>query len=69
MHETRQFQMIIPVCMYCRSVRDEHDCWHRTASSPRENANAMVSQGICPECWERTVVPQLREIGCEEVAY
>jgi phosphoserine phosphatase RsbU/P len=69
MVQTRQFQMIVPVCMYCRSVRDEHDGWRRTDLAIYEQGNAQVSQGICPECWERLVVPQLREMGCEELAY
>lgn len=69
MTETRQFQVIIPVCMYCRSIRDEQDCWRPTEPSRRDHASGTISQGICPECWDRLVVPQLREIGCEEVAY
>jgi hypothetical protein len=69
MIELRQVQSIVPVCMYCKSVRDERDCWTPSSLSRRQHASATVSQGICPECWERLVVPQLRELGCEEVAY
>lgn len=41
---------LLPVCSWCRKVRDDKDYWVSVETYLREQAGSMVTHGICPTC-------------------
>lgn len=48
--EIRQLQEMIPICVYCRKVRDENDYWDMVESYIQKETGSRFSHGACPEC-------------------
>jgi hypothetical protein len=46
----RKLEGIIPICMYCKKIRDEEESWHKLEKYIMEHSEAEFSHGICPEC-------------------
>lgn len=67
--EIRQLQGILPICCYCKKIRDDRKYWQQVDQYFATHMEARFSHGICPECWEKVVQPQLEEIGCSDVPY
>lgn len=59
--EVRQLQEILPICSYCRKVRDPEDFWHSVEDYIAQHTDSRFSHGICPECYTTTVEPMLDE--------
>lgn len=60
--EIRQLQEMIPICVYCRKVRDEHDYWDMVESYIQKETGSRFSHGACPECYEKEL-ERFREPG------
>ncbi|MEE9614786.1 MAG: response regulator transcription factor [Thermodesulfobacteriota bacterium] len=45
-------QGVIPICMYCKSIRNDRDSWERMEKYIIEHSEAQFSHGICPDCME-----------------
>jgi sigma-B regulation protein RsbU (phosphoserine phosphatase) len=60
--EIRQLQEMIPICVYCRKVRDEHDYWDLVESYIQKETGSRFSHGACPECCEKEL-ERFREPG------
>jgi phosphoserine phosphatase RsbU/P len=58
--EIRQLQEMIPICVYCRKVRDEHDYWDLVESYIQKETGSQFSHGACPQCYEKEL-QRLRE--------
>ncbi len=41
---------IIPICMYCKKIRDDKESWQPLERYISEHSEALFSHGICPEC-------------------
>lgn len=48
--EIKTLRGILPMCSFCKDVRDEHGAWHRIDIFVRQNTHAQVSHGFCPAC-------------------
>ncbi len=59
----RQLQGLLPICSYCKSIRDDQNYWHQVDAYLKSHSEAQFSHGICPGCWEKVVKPQFREQG------
>ena len=59
--EVRTLQEILPICMYCRRIRDDRDYWLTVEHYIAELTTTRFSHGICPSCMETEVEPQLTE--------
>lgn len=53
--EIKQLQGILPMCAYCKRIRDAHEYWQQLEDYLRAHSNVSVSHGICPSCYERVV--------------
>jgi sigma-B regulation protein RsbU (phosphoserine phosphatase) len=51
--EIRQLQEMIPICVYCRKVRDEHDYWDLVETYLQKQTGSRVTHAACPECYEK----------------
>jgi sigma-B regulation protein RsbU (phosphoserine phosphatase) len=57
----KQLQGLLPICSYCKSIRDDKNYWHQVESFVKSHSGAEFSHGICPGCWETVVKPQLQK--------
>jgi len=44
---------LIPVCAWCRKVRDDKGYWEELEQYIREHTDADFTHGICPECLKK----------------
>lgn len=50
LHEIKTLKGIIPICSYCKKIRDEEGSWEQLESYITQHSAAHFSHGICPEC-------------------
>jgi hypothetical protein len=48
----KQLEGIIPICMYCKKIRDDHNSWQQLENYITEHSEALFSHGVCPACAE-----------------
>jgi PleD family two-component response regulator len=46
----KQLEGIIPICMYCKKIRDDQKSWHQLERYISEHSEAVFSHGVCPDC-------------------
>lgn len=51
--DVRKLKHLLPICMYCKSVRDDQDYWHQIEEYIHTETGADFSHGICPACLEK----------------
>ena len=57
--QVKEVKGLLPICSYCKAVRDDHNYWHRVETYITAHSAARFSHGICPGCWTDVVVPEL----------
>jgi sigma-B regulation protein RsbU (phosphoserine phosphatase) len=60
--QVKQLQGLLPICSYCKKIRDEQDYWHRVESYISEHTEVEFSHSICPTCYTDVVQPQIDQI-------
>jgi len=50
LNRVKQLEGIIPICMYCKKIRDDKDGWNQLEQYITEHSEASFSHGICPKC-------------------
>ena len=50
---------LLPICAYCKRVRTDQDYWDEVEKYIAEHTEVRFSHGICPECYEKVIKPQL----------
>lgn len=50
---------LLPICAYCKRVRTDQDYWNEVEEYIAEHTEVRFSHGICPECYEKIIKPQL----------
>lgn len=48
--KVKHLEGIIPICMYCKKIRDDKACWQQLEQYITEHSEALFSHGICPDC-------------------
>jgi len=49
----KQLQGLLPICSYCKKIRDDRNYWHQVESYVGKHTDARFSHGICPECSDK----------------
>ena len=57
--QVTDLQGLLPICMYCKRIRSDSNYWQKVESYIAERSGATFSHGICPECVETRVRPEL----------
>ena len=63
--EVQLMQRLLPICMYCRKIRDsdasweDQSSWRELEAYVAEKDDVRFSHGICKECFETRVEPEL----------
>ena len=50
--QVKQLEGIIPICMYCKKIRDDQESWHRLEDYISKHSEAKFSHGACPDCYK-----------------
>lgn len=53
--QVRRLEGLLPICSYCKRIRNEQDYWERVDAYISQHANVRFSHNICPECYEKHV--------------
>lgn len=61
--KVKQLEGIIPICSYCKKIRDDQESWQQLESYITEHSEALFSHGICPECFIKVTDEALKEIA------
>ena len=56
----KQLHGLLPICAYCKKIRDDKNYWQQVEEYLSAHTDAQFSHGICPQCYERILAPQLR---------
>ncbi|MCL7488369.1 MAG: response regulator [Desulfobulbaceae bacterium] len=51
----RQLEGILPICTYCKKIRDDKDTWRQMEEFISSHSEADFSHGICPECFKKEI--------------
>ena len=51
----KQLQGLLPICCYCKKIRDDSNYWHEVEAYISQHSQAKFTHGICPECYQKVV--------------
>jgi DNA-binding response OmpR family regulator len=51
--EIRQLKDLIPICAYCRKIRNDDNYWQMVETYINEQTGSNFTHGICPTCSEK----------------
>jgi len=57
--KVKQLQGLLPICAYCKKIRDDRNYWQQVESYITSHSEVQFTHGICPDCHERVVKPEL----------
>ena len=55
----KQLSGLLPICSYCKKIRDDQNYWTQVESYVGKHSEAKFSHSICPECYEEFIKPQM----------
>ncbi len=58
----KRLQGLLPICSYCKRIRNDRNYWQQVESYFAEHAEAEFTHGVCPECYENIVKPELSQL-------
>ncbi len=50
--EIHALKEIVPICMYCKKVRNDDDFWERVETYFRNCTGKHFTHGVCPDCFD-----------------
>ena len=59
--KVKHLQGILPICSYCKHIRNDENYWQQVDSYISQHTDTRFSHGICPDCYESVVKPQLED--------
>lgn len=66
--QVRQLEAFLPICGYCKKVRDDQNYWQQIESYINERTGTDFSHSVCPDCYQRVVVPELEKLRADSAA-
>ncbi|HTY39049.1 MAG TPA: response regulator [Bacteroidota bacterium] len=60
--EIKQLQGLLPICSYCKRIREEDMSWLPIEKYITQRTDALFSHGVCPDCYEKHLKPELEEL-------
>jgi sigma-B regulation protein RsbU (phosphoserine phosphatase) len=59
----KQLSGLLPICSYCKKIRDDSNYWQQVESYVMHHSEAQFSHSICPSCYESIVKPEMVKMG------
>ena len=53
MAQIKTLSGILPMCSFCRKIRDDKNQWVPLESYISKHSDAQVSHGLCPICYKK----------------
>jgi CheY-like chemotaxis protein len=63
--QVKKLESFIPICGHCKKIRDDRKYWQEIESYFSQQQGTRFSHGICPDCYEKVMAPQLRKLGID----
>jgi response regulator RpfG family c-di-GMP phosphodiesterase len=63
--QNRALRGLLPICSYCKKIRDDRNYWTEVESYLSEVSDAEFSHGVCPDCYDRHLRPEMDGIRAE----
>ena len=51
--QIRQLKELLPICMFCKRIRDDQDYWQQVEGYIHTHTGSNFSHGICPDCFTK----------------
>jgi phosphoserine phosphatase RsbU/P len=61
-------QGLLPICCYCKKIRNDQNYWEQVDSYIADHSEAQFTHGICPDCRDKIVKPELERLKTTEQA-
>jgi DNA-binding response OmpR family regulator len=58
----KALQTLLPMCAYCKSVRNDQNYWEKVETYFQQHSNVSFTHSYCPNCYERFVKPELEAL-------
>lgn len=62
--QVKQLEAFLPICSYCKKIREDGNYWQEVDAYLAQQGTKF-SHGICPDCYQREMVPQLKALGLD----
>ena len=60
--EVSRLEGLLPICSYCKKIRDDEDRWNHIESFVASRSEASFTHSICPQCYEDVVETELNAV-------
>jgi len=61
--DVKKLKTLLPICMYCKRVRDDGDYWHQIEEYIHTETGTDFSHGICPNCMSKIQAETTKPLG------
>jgi phosphoserine phosphatase RsbU/P len=61
--EVKVLTGLLPICMYCKKIRDDADYWQQLESYISQRSHAEFRHAVCPPCYDEHLLPFLQQFG------
>ncbi len=55
LEEIKTLNGILPICSYCKQIRNDEGYWQQVEEYISEHSQAMFSHGVCPTCYKKVM--------------
>ncbi len=66
--QVRQLEEMLPICSYCKKIRDDQNYWQQLEGYISERTGSDFSHSVCPDCYQRVVIPELEKFKAAAAA-
>ena len=63
--QIERLEGILPICMYCKKIRNDQNYWQQVESYISQHSQAEFTHGLCPECFEKHIKRPLQGLSSE----
>jgi CheY-like chemotaxis protein len=63
----KQLHGLLPICAYCKKIRDDKNYWQQVEAYLSAHAEVQFSHGVCPDCYEQIVKPEIEAARSQNV--
>jgi DNA-binding response OmpR family regulator len=55
LEEIKTLTGILPICAYCKQIRNDNGYWQQVEEYITQHSQAMFSHGVCPTCYKKVM--------------
>jgi CheY-like chemotaxis protein len=67
LEQVRTLQGILPICSYCKKIRDDHNYWQQVEEYVGSRSQAQFSHSICPQCTKKHFPQFAHEVEDDDI--